>query len=506
MRSIVPGDDFEWLEATIAELSAAIAGRTLTARSLTEAYLQRIAEFDAAGPRINSIIELNPDALASADELDRELAEGGPRGPLHGIPVLIKDNIATCDDMETTAGSLALVGIRPNRDAFVVRRLRDHGAVLLGKTNLSEWANIRSTRSTSGWSGRGGLSRNPYALDRTTSGSSSGSAAAVAANLCVVAVGTETDGSITSPSSVNGLVGIKPTVGLISRDGIIPISQTQDTAGPMARTVADAATLLTVLAGPDDRDPATSGAPRLKYESFVDPGRIEGARLGVVRSHLSKQPEVDAMFDRLLARLVADGAVLVDDLSLPAGASIETPEFVVLLRELKDGLREWFAEFVPDSGVTSLADLIEWNRAHGAAELAWFGQELFEAAEATNGRSGEAYRDALSACRQLAHDRIDALLGEHRLDALIAPTGGVAWMIDLVNGDNFGGSFSTPAAVAGYPHITIPMGQVHELPAGVSIVGPPWSEPTLVALASAVELAAAGRQPPTFATSLPTLR
>lgn len=495
-------DQFEHAEASIARLASEMSAGALTATALTAAYSERIERLDRNGPELQTVIEMNPDAPDIATGLDRERADGAVRGPLHGIPILIKDNMVTADPMSTTAGSLALADCRPERDAGLVERLRAAGAVILGKTNLSEWANIRSSRSTSGWSARGGLTRNPYALDRNTSGSSSGSAAATTANLCAAAIGTETDGSIVSPASINGIVGIKPTVGLVSRDGIVPISRSQDTAGPMARTVADAAALLTVLAGPDPRDPATADAPSHDYTDFLDPGRLEGARLGVVRSHGTSHPGVVERFDATLADLTARGAVLVDDIALGL-RGIGRAELTVLLHELKDGLPRWLAEFAPDAEVASLGDVVEWNRRHAEVEMPWFGQEHFVLADACGDLTSPDYLHARARCARLCRDEgIEAALAEHDLDALIAPTGGPAWRTDLVNGDSFTDGFATPAAVAGCPHLTVPMGHVSGLPVGISIVGPGWSEPLLIGLAHSIEQARQARRPPTFAPSI----
>jgi amidase len=485
--------DEDLAESTIAELQSAMADGTLDSQRLTAACLRRIELIDRSGPMLNSVIEVNPDGRAIAAELDRERRSSGPRSALHGIPVLLKDNIATGDRMMTTAGSLALVGAPAARDAVIAARLRDAGAVILGKTNLSEWANIRSTRSTSGWSGRGGLTRNPYALDRNTSGSSSGSAVAVAAGLCPVAVGTETDGSIVSPASINGLVGVKPTVGLVSRDGIIPISHSQDTAGPMARTVADAAVLLAALA-----------EPSFDAHDALDPHALAGARLGVLRSHPAAHPDVNALFERHLRTIERAGAILIDPVELGHADEIERAEFPVLLHELKAGLSAWLAEFAPTSSITSLADVVEWNREHADVELQWFGQDLFEAAVELPGLDDPGYLELLAVCRRATRtDGIDAVVAEHRLDALVAPTGGPAWMTDLVNGDNYTGSCSTPAAVAGYPHITVPMGVVGGLPVGWSFFGPAGSDIAMLALGYAFEQLVDGRRPPTFSRATP---
>ena len=496
----------EVAEASIAELRAAMDAGAVNAAGLVKAYLARIRSIDQAGPRINSIIELNPDAQSIAVALDRERKAKGPRGPLHGIPVLLKDNIATADRMQTTAGSLALVGATPPRDAFLVSRLRDAGAVILGKTNLSEWANIRSTRSTSGWSARGGLTRNPYALDRNTSGSSSGSAAAIAASLASVAVGTETDGSIVSPSSINGLVGIKPTVGLVSRSGIIPISHSQDTAGPMTRTVADAAALLTVLAASDPRDAATAGAAgnSADYTRFLDVDGLKGARIGVVRANFGGRNDLaSALVESALQVLADKGATLVDPVQLPAGASFEAAELDVLLTEFKVDLAAYLAEYAPGSNIRTLADVIAFNERHRDREMRYFGQELFLRAQATGGLETPQYRDALATCRRVARaEGIDRALREHRLDALVAPSNTPAWLTDFIRGDNSGEDFSSPAAVAGYPHITVPAGRVQGLPVGISFVGGAWSEATLIRLAYAYEQASRQRQAPTFARTV----
>ncbi len=498
---------FELEEATIAELQAGMKAGKYTARSLAATYLQRIEELDRKGPALRAVLEVNPDALAAAEALDVERKAKGPRGPLHGIPVLVKDNVATRDRMQSTAGSLALVGATPPRDAFIVERLREAGAVILGKANLSEWANFRSTHSSSGWSGRGGQCRNPYSLDRTPSGSSSGSAAAVAANYCAVAVGTETDGSIVSPATCCSIVGIKPTLGLVSRSGIIPIAHSQDTAGPMARTVADAAVLLGALTGVDPRDAATAasaGQARTDYTAFLDPAGLQGARLGVCRSHfMGYSPATDALMEAALDTLKRLGAVIVDPADIATASQFDDSEFTVLLYEFKADLNRYLAEWAPGAAAKTLEDLITFNERQKDKELPYFGQEIFVQAQAKGPLTDQDYLRALDKDHLLSRVQgIDAVMAEHQLDALIAPTGGPASLIDLVNGDpGGGGSFSSPAAVAGYPHVTVPLGYVRGLPVGVSFVGRPWSEGTLIKLAHAFERATKARRPPRF---LPT--
>ncbi len=490
------------VEAPVAALQEAMSAGRTTSRALTAQYLARIKAIDKAGPRINAVIEVNPDALAIAAALDKERREKGPRGPLHGIPVLVKDNIATADRMQTTAGSLALAGVKPPRDAFLVAKLREAGAVILGKTNLSEWANIRSTRSTSGWSARGGLTRNPYALDRNTSGSSSGSAAAIAASLAAIAVGTETDGSITSPASINNLVGLKPTVGLVSRAGVIPIAHSQDTAGPMARTVADAAALLSAMAGSDARDDATreADAKAADYTKHLDANALKSARLGVVRSQFAGRNDlVAAEVEKALEVLKAQGAVLVEIAELPNMGKYSQTELEVLLYELKADLAAYLAEYAPGSAVKTLADVIAFNEKNKTKEMPYFGQEHFVKAETKGGLDSKEYLDALANNLKLSRaEGIDKVLTENKLDALVAPTGQPAWLTDFIKGDASGGSFTSPAAVAGYPHITVPAGFVQGLPCGISFVGTAWSEPRLIALAYAFEQASRHRKAPTF--------
>jgi amidase len=473
-----------------------------TAVSLTRAYLRRIEELNQRGPGLRAVIEVNPEALAIARDLDRERKAKGPRGPLHGIPVLLKDNIGTHDRMTTTAGSLALAGSIPPRDSFVAQRLREAGAVILGKANLSEWANFRGHRSSSGWSARGGQTKNPYALDRNPSGSSSGSAVAVAANLCPVAVGTETDGSIISPSTLCGIVGIKPTVGLVSRAGIIPISHTQDTAGPMARTVADAAALLAALAGVDARDPATAAARPADYSGALDPDGLRGARVGVARNLAGFHPDTDCLFDEAVAEIRRRGAEVVDPADVPHVKELGDPEFEVLLFEFKADLEAYFASLGPKAPVRTLADAIAFNERNREREMPYFGQEIFLKAQERGPLTSPAYRKALATCRRLSRkEGLDAVLDKHRLDALVAPTGAPAWVIDPVSGDHFVGGNSTPAAVAGYPAVSVPMGFVFGLPVGLTFVGRAWSEAVLVRLAFAFEQATKHRRPPRF---LPT--
>jgi amidase len=498
------GAPFGLEEATLAELQERLQTGVETARSLTEKYLSRIAALDS---RLRAILETSPDALLEAEALDRERKSGAIRGPLHGIPVLLKDNIATQDRMHTTAGSLALMDATVPRDAFLVARLRAAGAVLLGKSNLSEWANFRSNPSSGGWSGRGGQCRNPYALDRSPSGSSSGSGTAVAANLCALAVGTETDGSIVSPSAACGLVGLKPTVGLVSRSGVIPISPSQDTAGPMARTVRDAAILLGVVAGRDATDAGTqrAGAPgTFDFTRTLDVGGLRGARIGVPRPvFFGYSPPTDALAEKALAVLRDAGATLVDPAPIPNAARLGEPELEVLLFEFKTAL-DAYLRGLGGNGPRSLAELIDFNKRNSRVELVYFGQDIFTRAQAKGPLTEPAYKKALALCQRLARkEGIDAVMDRHRLDALVAPTQTAAWLIDLVNGDSVAGSSTTPAAVAGYPSITVPMGEVHGLPVGLSFFGRAWSEPTLLKLAYAYEQATHHRQPPQLLASAP---
>jgi amidase len=494
-------EPFELEELTIAELQEGMKSGQFAARSLVEKYTARIDEIDK-GLKVNSIIELNPDALAIADKLDEERKAKGPRGPLHGIPVLIKDNIATADRMMTTAGSLALVGAKCPKDSFVAQKLRAAGAVILGKTNLSEWANIRSSHSTSGWSGRGGLTRNPYALDRNTSGSSSGTGAAISASLAAIGVGTETDGSIVSPSSLNGLVGIKPTVGLISRAGIVPIAHSQDTAGPMCRTVRDAAILLSALAGLDADDTATRGNSGPDYAQFCDPNGLKGARIGVARKYFGFSDLVDALMEQALDAIKKQGATLVDPADMETFGKFDDTELLVLLYELKADLNAYLAK-LEGAPVRTLKDIIDFNERNRAQEMPWFGQDLFIKAEAKGPLTEKEYVEALAKNHQLTRaEGIDALMAKHNLDAIVAPTGGPAWLTDLVNGDHTTGGSSNAAAVAGYPNINVTAGFISGLPVGISFFGRVWSEPTLIKLAYAFEHATKARQAPKFLASI----
>jgi amidase len=493
-------------ELTLGDLQAGLASERFTAQSLTETYLARIEKLDKSGPAMNSVIEINPDALAIADKLDHERQNNRVRGPLHGIPVLIKDNIDTADRMMTTAGSLALVGPPPAQDSFVAGQLRKAGAVILGKTNLSEWANSRSSHSTSGWSGRGGLTRNPYALDRNPCGSSSGSGVAVSANLCAVAVGTETDGSVVCPSSTNGVVGIKPTVGLISRSGIVPIAHSQDTAGPMARTVRDAAILLGALTGMDPRDPATaasSGKAAPDYTKFLDPGGLRGARIGVARKYFGFSETVDKLMNEAIDAMKNAGAVIVDPADLASHGKLDDPEGIVLLYELKADLNAYLSGR-PGAPVRTLEDVIAFNDRNAPKEMPYFGQDLFLKAQDKGPLTSKEYLDALETDHRLSRkEGIDGTMDKFHLDAIVAPTGGPAWMTDLVNGDHFLGGSSTAAAVAGYPDITVPAGFIFGLPVGISFFGRAWSEPTLLKLAYSFEQTTKVRRPPGF---LPTAK
>lgn len=481
-------------EASIADLARLMAAGDLRSTDLVETFRQRIAAED--GP-FRSVAFLNPDAQDIARKRDRERAAGHVRGPMHGVPVLLKDNLATGDAMMTSAGSLALDGVRTKADSHVARRLREAGAVLLGKTNLSEWANFRSTRSSSGWSSRGGQVRNAYATDRTPGGSSSGSGVAVARDFAPAAIGTETDGSIVGPSAMNSLVGIKPTLGLVSRSGIVPIAASQDTAGPMARTVADTAVLLGAIAGADPDDPASRPPPDTDYAAFLDPGALRGARIGVVRNYCGFHEAVDGVFERALEVMADAGAVIIDEVAMPARDDIRAHEIIVMRTEFKQGLNAWLSALGPESPVRSLAELIAFNVEYADRVMPWFGQEQLIAAEETDGTDSETYRRALAACRRLTREEgIDRAISEFRLDALVAPTSPVPWAIDLVNGDNRLGGSSGLAAVSGYPSVTVPAGYVAGLPVGLSFISGAWRDGPLIGYAHAFEQAAKARVPP----------
>ena len=498
---------FELDEATIAELQSGMASGKFTAHSIARKYLERIDEVDKRGPAVNAVIELNPDALSIAAELDKERKAKGARGPLHGIPLLIKDNIDTADRMTTTAGSLALAGSTPLQDSSVAKKLREAGAVILGKTNLSEWANFRSSHSTSGWSGRGGQTKNPYVLDRNPCGSSSGTGAAVAANFCGLGVGTETDGSVVCPSNTNSLVGIKPTVGLISRGGIIPIAHSQDTAGPMARTVTDAAILLGALAGIDARDEMTkagAGKSLNDYTKFLDANGLRGARIGVHRKGFGFNDDVDKLMNECIEAIKNLGAAVIDPADIPTAGKFDDSEMEVLLYEFKTDLNNYLASLGPRAPVKSMKEIIEFNEQHRDREMPYFGQDLMIKSQAKGPLTEKAYRDALAKDHLMSRkEGIDFVMDQNKLDALIAPTGSPAWTTDWVNGDHFTGGYSTPSAVAGYPHVTVPAGFVFGLPVGLSFFGRAWSEGTLIKFAYAFEQSTKARRPPKF---LPTAR
>ena len=498
---------FELEEVTIDELQSAMKSGKFTARSITEQYLQRIQEVDKQGPAINSVIEINPDAIEIAESLDRERKEKGTRGPLHGIPVLIKDNIDTADKMMTTAGSLALAGgPKPSKDAFVAQQLRKAGAVILGKTNLSEWANIRSSHSTSGWSGRGGLTKNPYALDRNACGSSSGTGAGVSANLAAGGIGTETDGSIVCPSSANGLAGIKTTVGLVSRTGIIPISHSQDGAGPMCRTVRDAAIMLGALTGVDSEDAYTKDSPGKSftdYTQFLDANGLKGARIGMARKYLGFSDGVDKVMTEAIDVMKRQGATIVDPADIDSFGKFDDTESLVLNYELKTDIEKYLIRLGPASPVKTLKDLIDFNNQNAQKEMPYFGQDIFLKAQQLGPLTTREYVQALEKNHRLARiEGIDAVMDKFKLDALIAPTGGPAWVTDLVTGDHFGGGSSNAAAVAGYPNINVTAGNIFGLPVGISFFGRAWSEPVLLKLAYSFEQATKARKAPKF---LPTV-
>lgn len=496
------GDDYHMENTTILELQARMDAGELSAHALAEYYLERIKRLDRSGPKLNAIIELNPQALEIAAALDAERAQGKRRGALHGIPVLLKDNIDTADGMMTTSGSLALEGHHAERDAFLVERLRAAGALILGKTNLSEWANFRSTHSTSGWSSRGGQTRNPYVLDRTPCGSSSGSGVAVAADLCTAAVGTETDGSIICPAHINGIVGIKPTLGLVSRNGVIPIAHSQDTAGPMARNVTDTAVLLGALTGIDPRDPATAASQdraQADYTPFLDENALQGARIGVARSYFGFDTRVDRIIEACIDAMKAAGAEIVDDVKVVPESKLGRDEVEVLLFEFKDGVNAYLRSCGTSARVHTFDDIVSFNEANRERVMPYFGQERMLAARRKGGLDTQKYRRALEKACRLARQGIDTPLQQHNLQAILAPTGSPAWLVDLVNGDNApGGGFTGPAAVAGYPHITVPAGYVFGLPVGISFFASAWQEPALIRIAYAFERATQVRRPPQF--------
>ncbi|MFY9621243.1 MAG: amidase [Pyrinomonadaceae bacterium] len=493
---------FELDELTVADLQAGMSSGKYTARSLTEKYLDRINDIDRRGPAINSVIEVNPDAESIAAEMDRRRKDGVVRSPLHGIPVLIKDNIDTNDRMKTSAGSLALAGSTPLQNAVVVQKLRFAGAVIIGKTNLSEWANFRSSHSSSGWSGRGGQTKNPYVLDRNPCGSSSGTGAAIAANLATVGMGTETDGSVVCPSNACSLVGIKPTLGLVSRTGIIPIAHSQDTAGPMCRTVTDAAILLHAITGMDPRDPITETMP-LKalegYRKFLDANGLKGARIGVQRKSHGFNDAVDKLMHDSIDVLKRLGATVIDPADIPTHGKFDDSEFEVLLYEFKADLNKYLASLGPNAPVKSLKEVIDFNEKNRDRELRYFGQDIMIKAQAKGPLTERKYRMALAKNHRLSRTLgIDAVMNKHRLDAIVAPTGGPPWPTDLVNGDHYTGGYSSASAVAGYPHITVPAGYVFGLPVGISFFGRAWSEPKLITYAYAFEQATKARRVPKF--------
>ncbi len=500
-----PPAAFELDELSVSELQAGMVSGKYTAQSLARKYLDRIDEIDKRGPAINSVIELNPDALSIASELDKERKAKGARGPLHGIPVLIKDNIDTQDRMTTTAGSLALGGSSPLQDSSVAKKLREAGAVILGKTNLSEWANFRSSHSTSGWSGRGGQTKNPYVLDRNPCGSSSGTGAAVAANLAAIGVGTETDGSVVCPSNANSLVGIKPTLGLISRAGIVPVAHSQDTAGPMCRSVTDAAILLGALAGADSRDDATNasaGKSSSDYTKFLDANGLKGARIGIHRKGFGFNDAVDKLMNDCIDIIKKRGVIIVDPADIPTQGKFDDSELEVLLYEFKADLNSYLASLGSGAPVKSLKEIIDFNEQYRDREMPYFGQDLMIKAQAKGPLTEKAYRDALAKNHRMSRkEGIDFVMDKNKLDALIAPTGGPGWPTDWINGDHFTGGYSTASAVAGYPHITVPAGYVFGMPVGISFFGRAWSEATLIKFAFAFEQATKARRAPQFLPS-----
>jgi amidase len=502
-----PPPAFELDEMTVREMQTGLQSGKYTAHLLARKYLDRIEEIDKRGPAINSVIELNPDALSIANDLDRERKSGRLRGPLHGIPVLIKDNIDTHDRMTTTAGSLALAGSIPPQDSTVARKLRDAGAIILGKTNLSEWANFRSSHSSSGWSGRGGQTKNPYVLDRNPCGSSSGTGAAISANLAAIGVGTETDGSVVCPSNANSLVGIKPTLGLVSRAGIVPIAHSQDTAGPMCRTVTDAVHVLVALMGVDSRDEATklsAGKTARDYTKFLDADGFRGARIGVHRKSFGFNDAVDKLMNDCIDIIKRHGATVIDPADIPTQGKFDDSELEVLLYEFKADLNSYLASLGARAPVKSLKEIIDFNEQYRDREMPWFGQDIMIKAQAKGPLTEKAYKDALAKNLKLSRkEGIDFVMDKNKLDALIAPTGGPPWPTDWVNGDHFTGGYSTASAVAGYPHVTVPAGYVFGMPVGLSFIGKAWSEPTLIKFAYAFEQATKVRRPPQF---LPTAK
>jgi len=497
-------DDFELNEVTVAQLQEYMKNGKYSSHAITQLYLTRINDIDKNGPKLNAIIEVNPDALSIADAMDNERKSGKIRGPLHGIPVLLKDNINTKDKIATTAGSLALADNYVGKDAFIINRLREAGAVILGKTNLSEWANFRSTRACSGWSSKGGQTKCPYILDRNPSGSSAGTGSAISANLCAIGIGTETDGSVVSPSSVNGIVGIKPTVGLLSRTGIIPISKTQDTAGPMARTVTDAAILLGILAGIDPEDayaPKDKSKIQPDYTKFLDANGLQGKRLGIEKTAYTGNPDMETLFQNAITVLKSKGATIIDVELVKELKPIGTDEFTVLLYEFKDGLNKYLS--TANSKVKSLADVMAFNKANSAKAMPFFKQEIMDQAQAKGDLTSKEYLDAIAKTTGIARKAIDKIMSDNKLDAIIAPTNGFACTIDLVNGDYDNGfGFSTPAAMAGYPHITVPMGAAHGLPIGLSFVSTAYKEADIIKLAYAYEQASKKRIKPEFKVDL----
>jgi len=498
---------FPLLESSITELQTAMSNGTFTAYQIVDLYLERMQQLDKDGPALNAIIEINPEARAIAEALDEERAGKEPRGPLHGIPIILKDNIDTADEMQTTAGSLALAGHIAKQDAFLVRQLRAAGAIILAKANLSEWANFRSSRSSSGWSSRGGQTRNPYALDRTPCGSSSGSAVAVSANFCAAAIGTETDGSIVCPSHTNGIVGIKPTLGLVSRSGVIPIAHSQDTAGPMGRTVSDAAMVLGALTGIDPEDAPTTNNESVAYTDytqFLDVNGLKGARIGVARNFFGYNPAVDAIIEASIEKMKAQGAIIIDKTNIDTETAVGETEFEVLLYEFKADLNAYLETVSSEFKIRTMADIIAFNAQNKDQVMPYFGQERMLTAQEKGSLQEAAYLEALATNHRLMRaEGIDKVIQAHNLDAIVAPTGGPAWLIDWINGDHYGGASSTPAAVAGYPNVTVPAGFIHGLPVGISFFSTAFQEPTLIKLAYSFEQATKVRQAPQFLPTAP---